>query len=313
MPSARRRRTSPRRPTAALPPGFAAAAPLGRAEETELARQYRRTREPELAHRLVRANLRLVLTIANEYAGPGRREHLDLIQEGCLGLMEAAERFDPERGVRFISYAAFWVRAFMLRYNLDSARLVRVGRSRADRKAFFRGERPPAELSLQAPASAAPDAPPLGDHLADADSVPADVALAQAQLSHLYATSAVAFERTLPHREAAVFRDRFLKSEPLPLQQIAARFSVSKERIRQVERNLADSFEQQLSSRLLPGARTISSAERGRDRGVRLRARQANAAKDVVDGREQAHGGGSHRQRNDRGMAEEQRGERADL
>jgi RNA polymerase sigma-32 factor len=253
MPRTRRARTSPGRSAAALPRGFADDAPLARAEETELARQYRRTREPKLAHRLVRANLRLVLTIAKEYAGPGRTEYLDLIQEGSLGLVEAAERFDPNRGVRFISYAAFWVRAFMLRYNLDTARLVRLGRSRADRKAFFQGERPHAEVSLQAPASASPDALPLGDHLADADSLPADVALEQAQLDRLFATSAAAFERTLPHREATVFRDRFLRPEPLPLQQIAARFSVTKERIRQVERKLADSFELQLSSRLVPG------------------------------------------------------------
>lgn len=278
MPRARRARTSPRRSAATLSPGFAAHAPLGRDEETELARQYRLTREPALAHLLVRANLRLVLTIANEYAGPDRTEYLDLIQEGSLGLVEAAERFNPERGVRFISYAAFWVRAFMLRYNLNTARLVRLGRSRADRKAFFRGECPHAELSLQAPTSASPDALPLGDHLADVDSVPADVVLEQAQLGSLYATSAAAFERTLSSREAAVFRDRFMRSEPLPLQQIAARFAVTKERIRQVERKLADSFEAQLSARLGRGAGTESPDETGRDRAGRLLSRHPHAA-----------------------------------
>jgi RNA polymerase sigma-32 factor len=153
-----------------------------------------------------------------------------------------------------MSYAGFWVRAFMLRHMLDTAHLVRLGRSRADRKAFFRGERPPAELCLQAPASAAPDARSIGELFADATSVPADLALERAQLGRMYATSAAAFARTLPTREAAVFRERFLRSDPLPLQRIAARFSVSKERIRQVERKLATSFEAQLRSRLLRSA-----------------------------------------------------------
>ena len=102
----------------------------------------------EAARRLVLANLRLVVKIAMEY----RRAWvnvLDLIQEGNLGLMQAVQRFDPYRGVKLSSYGAYWIRAFILKYILDNIRMVRLGKTRAERKLFFRLNKEKRELENQ--------------------------------------------------------------------------------------------------------------------------------------------------------------------
>src|SRR5258708_15504744 len=109
---------------------------LSREEEHELAVKFARTRDPELAWRLVTANLRLVVKIAHEY----RRAAfslLDLIQEGNVGLMHAVQKYDPFRGVKLSSYAAWWIRAYILRYLMDNWRMVKLGTTQAQRKLFF--------------------------------------------------------------------------------------------------------------------------------------------------------------------------------
>jgi RNA polymerase sigma-32 factor len=105
-------------------------------EEQRLARAYRATRDRRFAHRLVAANLRFVVKVARQY-GSYRVALVDLVQEGNLGLMAAVERFDPERGVRLVSYAAFWIRAAIQDCILRSWSLVKIGTTEAQRKLFF--------------------------------------------------------------------------------------------------------------------------------------------------------------------------------
>src|SRR5206468_1620378 len=90
----------------------------------------------QAAWRLVTANLRLVVMIAREYQ---RAFHnlLDLVQEGNVGLLEAVKNFDPYRGIRFPSYAVWWIRAYIIRYIMNNWRLVKVGTTQAQRKLFF--------------------------------------------------------------------------------------------------------------------------------------------------------------------------------
>jgi len=109
---------------------------LTAAEERELARRWWEEHDVEAARRLVLANLRFVVKIANEYRGYGLRP-MDLIQEGNLGLMVAVKRFDPGRGTRLISYAVYWIRAYVLAYIMRNWRLVRLGTTRAQRKLFY--------------------------------------------------------------------------------------------------------------------------------------------------------------------------------
>src|SRR5262245_55608269 len=109
---------------------------LTREEEHELAVKYTKTGDVVAARRLVTANLRLVVKIAHEY----RRAHrnlLDLIQEGNVGLLQAVKKYDPYRGVKLSSYAAWWIRAYMLKFILNNWRLVKIGTTQAQRKLFF--------------------------------------------------------------------------------------------------------------------------------------------------------------------------------
>ena len=118
---------------------------LSAAEERELARRWYDEHDIEAARRLVVSNLRFVVRIANEYHGYGLRG-LDLIQEGNLGLMVAVKRFNPNRGTRLISYAVFWIRAYILAFIMRNWRLVRLGTTRAQRKLFYNMRRVQREL-----------------------------------------------------------------------------------------------------------------------------------------------------------------------
>ncbi|MBN2809133.1 MAG: RNA polymerase factor sigma-32 [Deltaproteobacteria bacterium] len=106
-------------------------------EETELALRYKEHRALADAHRLVTANLRFVVKIAGEYRGY-RMRMMDLIQEGNMGLMRAVKKFDPDRGYRLISYAVWWIRAYIQAYIIRSWSLVKVGTTQLQKKLFFK-------------------------------------------------------------------------------------------------------------------------------------------------------------------------------
>ncbi len=106
---------------------------LSREEEQDLARRYRDTGDREALFRLVTSNLMQVVRVALSYRRAARNL-LDLVQEGNLGLLAAIERFDPELGVRLPTYAAWWIRAYIVKFLLDNVRLVRVGTTNARRK-----------------------------------------------------------------------------------------------------------------------------------------------------------------------------------
>ncbi len=105
-------------------------------EELRLAREFRDSDNLDAAGRLVMSHLRLVVAVARNYLGYGL-PHADLIQEGNIGLMKAVKRFDPERGVRLVSFALHWIRAEIHEYVLKNWRLVKVATTKAQRKLFF--------------------------------------------------------------------------------------------------------------------------------------------------------------------------------
>jgi len=105
-------------------------------EELRLAREFRDSDNLDSAGRLVMSHLRLVVSVARNYLGYGL-PHADLIQEGNIGLMKAVKRFDPERGVRLVSFALHWIRAEIHEYVLKNWRLVKVATTKAQRKLFF--------------------------------------------------------------------------------------------------------------------------------------------------------------------------------
>ena len=109
---------------------------LSAEEESALARRYRSTEDLEAAGKLVLSHLRLVVSVARSYLGYGL-PHADLIQEGNIGLMKAVKRFDPERGVRLVSFALHWIKAEIHEHILRNWRLVKVATTKAQRKLFF--------------------------------------------------------------------------------------------------------------------------------------------------------------------------------
>src|SRR5215467_13287278 len=104
-------------------------------EEQKLARRFKKG-DLQAGHRLVTANLRFVVKVAYEYRSYGIRMS-DLIQEGNIGLMKAVQKFDPDKGIRLISYAVWWIRAYIQNYILKSWSLVKLGTTQAQRKLFF--------------------------------------------------------------------------------------------------------------------------------------------------------------------------------
>src|SRR5687767_6746471 len=109
---------------------------LTQAEETELARSLRDRGDLQAAGRLVLSHLRLVVSVSRQYLGYGLPQG-DLIQEGNVGLMKAVKRFDPDQGVRLVSYALHWIKADIHEYILRNWRLVKVATTKAQRKLFF--------------------------------------------------------------------------------------------------------------------------------------------------------------------------------
>jgi RNA polymerase sigma-32 factor len=237
-------------------------------EEKELAIRFQETGDPEAAHRLVTANLRLVVKLAFQYHRQWANV-LDLIQEGNVGLVEALSRYDPYRGIRFSSYAQYWIRAMILRFLMDNYRMVRLGSTRHGRKLFFQLQKerdqlirdgvqpstlalsraldvPESEVvrvdqHLSAPAMSL-DAPvggeegrPLTEVVGGEAASPED-ATASGELGAIVQGHLAEFAATLTDaREQAIWTQRLTSADPASLSALGKEFEVSKERIRQIE------------------------------------------------------------------------------
>jgi RNA polymerase sigma-32 factor len=121
-------------------------------EERRLAREFRDQGSKRAGHRLVEANLRFVVKVAFEYRSYGLRM-ADLIQEGNIGLMKAVQKFDPDKEIRLISYAVWWIRAYIQNHILKSWSLVKIGTTQAQRKLFFSLARTRHEIERLSPGS----------------------------------------------------------------------------------------------------------------------------------------------------------------
>ena len=246
---------------------------LTKTEEHELAASYVKTGDVQAAARLVTANLRLVVKIAYEYRR-AYRNMMDLIQEGNIGLMQAVKRYDPYRGVKLSSYAAWWIRAYMLRYMLNNWRMVKLGTTQAQRKLFFNLNKEKARLSAMgiepSPAEIAQrlsvdekeviemdrrlsrgDASldtPVGDgdsssvarvELLSSGSPGPEQDTQSAQLNQMLHDELVKFRQTLAGKDEIIFDKRMIAEDPLTLQELGNEFGVSRERVRQLESRIA--------------------------------------------------------------------------
>ncbi len=235
--------------------------------ERELARKFRSDNDVEAARELVLSHLRLVVAVARGYMGYGL-PHGDLIQEGNIGLMKAVKRFDPERGVRLVSFAVHWIRAEIHEFVLRNWRMVKVATTKAQRKLFFnlRSMKPSLapltqteigsmskqlrvkpeevaememrlagqEISLEPASDEDEPYAPIA-YLADRSPGPSEIAEAK-QDETLRARGLETALASLDARSRRIIESRWLREkDSATLHELAAEFKVSAERIRQIE------------------------------------------------------------------------------
>ena len=255
---------------------------LSREEEHRLAVDYKEYGNVEAAYKLVTANLRLVVMIAREYQ-KAFKNLLDLIQEGNMGLMEAVKNFDPYRGVRFPSYAVWWIRAYMIRHIMNDWRMVKIGTTQAQRKLFFNLQKEKEKLEAEgltpgpkllaqrlnvkedevvemeqrlASRDLSVDMP-MGDDeeatllhfLPDQKDSPEEQ-IAETQYQQLLREKMEQFAGALKDKELVIFRERLLNEEPLTLREIGEKYDISRERVRQIEERVKRKLKAFLSKEL---------------------------------------------------------------
>jgi RNA polymerase sigma-32 factor len=257
---------------------------LTREQEHELAVRYVEHGDLAAARKLILSNLRLVVKIAYDYR-QAYKNLLDLVQEGNMGLMQAVKKYDPYKGVKLSSYAAWWIRAYILRYILNNFRLVKLGTTQAQRKLFFNlqkeksrlsamGIEPSAEkiadrlgvpvkdvesmdrrlsageASLDAPVGQSDGKSTSRIELMSAGGPRVDDVLAAEELDERLRDKIREYGALLKGKEKRIFEERLLAEEPKTLQQLGDEFGVSRERVRQVEKRLLEKMKKYLEDQL---------------------------------------------------------------
>lgn len=244
---------------------------LTREEEIDLGKRIQEENDPDAAFILATSNLRLVVKIALEFQKVWMQNLLDLIQEGNIGLMQAVQKFDPYKGVKFSYYASFWIKAYILKFIMDNWRLVKIGTTQGQRKLFFKLKKEKQrlieegfdpqpkllsnrlgvtqkeiiemeqrldnwDLSLNTPVKDDSDTERMAFV---SDNIPsAEDDLANKEMKLILHEKVEEFIKTLNERERDIFENRLFSDEPLTLQDLGDKYQISRERVRQVEKTI---------------------------------------------------------------------------
>lgn len=244
---------------------------LDREEEKELAIRVREKNDQKAAYRLVTSNLRLVVKIAMDFHRYWTKSLLDLIQEGNVGLLQAVQKFDPYRGIKFSYYASFWIKAYMLKFIMENWKMVKIGTTQTQRKLFFnlakerdklisQGYEPEprllaerldvkekeveemsqrlgsGEISLNAPIGM--DGKEVyGSFLPD-PGMAVDEQLSEVQNRQLLLKKLKEYREGLQGKELDIFDNRIMAENPLTLQELGDRYHISRERVRQIQERI---------------------------------------------------------------------------
>lgn len=252
-------------------------------EEYELAHRVKEG-DSDAAFRLVSSHLRLVVKIAMGFQRRWMQNVLDLIQEGNVGLMRATHKFDPDKGIKFSYYAAFWVRAYILKFIMDNWRLVKIGTTQSQRKLFYNLNKERQRLIAQ---GFEPDTPalaarlnvneaqveemsqrlegfdvsldaPLNEEAGGAtrlDMLPSsgqetEEALADEELAAVLREHVRTLTRHLSEKELDILNSRLLSDDPVTLREIGAKYNITRERVRQIETRLLQKLKVHLTSEI---------------------------------------------------------------
>ena len=242
-------------------------------EEYSLARKVIDQNDPDAAFRLVSSHLRLVVKIAMDFQRRWMQNVLDLVQEGNVGLMRAVHKFDPEKGIKFSYYAAFWIKAYILKFIMDNWRMVKIGTTQAQRKLFYNLNKERQKLIAQ---GYDPDAATLSKNLSVSEKqvvemqqrmdgsdmsldAPINVdgspgasrvellpalgpgiedVLSDNEIAHLVRDRLESIVPLLSDKEAYILENRLLTDEPVTLREIGEKYNITRERVRQIEARL---------------------------------------------------------------------------
>ena len=255
---------------------------LTQEEEFKLAVRYRKHNDIEAAQKLITSNLKFVVKVAFEYKSYGVKL-LDLIQEGNIGLMMAVKKFNPHKGYRFISYAIWWIRAYIQNFIIKTWSLVKIGTTQAQKKLFYKigkirkalesdGENEKKyellahdldvakediiemeqrmaarDLSLDAPFDEGQELTHLD--LLKEDSPNQEEALAQEEEKKIREHEVRNAMKRLSEKEVYVIQNRIMAEDPLTLQQIGDHLKLSRERVRQIEGEALKKLKKEFSTR----------------------------------------------------------------
>jgi RNA polymerase sigma-32 factor len=244
---------------------------LTREQEKEYGIKVQEHDDREAAYVLVTSNLRLVVKIALDFQRVWMQNLLDLIQEGNIGLIHAVRKFDPYKNVKFSYYASFWIKAYILKFIMDNWRLVKIGTTQGQRKLFFKLKKEKQklidqgfdpkpkllsqnlgvsekeivdmdqrldgwDLSLDAPYKDESDTERIEFITPDSESIEDQVA--KKQIEALLHNKISEFRKEMTPREMEIFDLRIFSDSPVTLQKIGDRYGISRERVRQVEKNI---------------------------------------------------------------------------
>ncbi len=244
---------------------------LTKEEEREFAIRVQEEGDRDAAYRLITSNLRLVVKIAIDFQRLWMQNLLDLIQEGNIGLMQAVQKFDPYRGVKFSYYASFWIKAYILKFIMDNWRLVKIGTTQAQRKLFFRLKKEKQrlasegfdpkpkllserlgvsekevtdmdqrldrwEVSLDAPIKEGSDNERIEFIATQAPS--AETQVAKKEMEAVIRGKLDSFKKDLSEREVYILENRVFSDAPATLQDIGERYGITRERVRQIESSM---------------------------------------------------------------------------
>jgi RNA polymerase sigma-32 factor len=258
---------------------------LSRKEEYDLAMKYKKDGDLEAARKLITHNLRFVIKVANEYKDYGI-SIMDLIQEGNIGLMKAVQKFDPTKGYRLISYAVWWIRAYIQNYIIRSYRLIKLGTTEAQRKLFYKLRSTKLKMGItdeiptpkQYKAIAKELKVPLesviemdqrmtsrdvslnaligrtGEKATYLDFIEDQAASQEDLISGIQEQEKVKRHlkialKSLKEREQHIVKNRLLKHKPLTLEELSKELKISKERVRQIEKSALKKMKEFLEAR----------------------------------------------------------------
>ena len=244
---------------------------LTREEEKKFGKKIQEENDSEAAYILITSNLRLVVKIAMEFQRNWMQNLLDLIQEGNVGLMKAVKKFDPYKNVKFSYYASFWIKAYILKFIMDNWRLVKIGTTQGQRKLFFKLKKEKQKLiddgfdpkpkllskklgvsereiidmdqrldgwDLSLDATVNDDSDTKRSEIINIDTASIEDQFAKKEINVLLNDKISKFKKNMTERELDIFNLRIFSDDPVTLQKIGDRYNISRERVRQIEKNI---------------------------------------------------------------------------